>query len=64
MTNRDAMRIARRHAAAWVQGLIDAGWPYAMNDDGDPPESEEDCQRMQQAMQGLVGIIWREGGGE
>lgn len=57
MTKRQAMQICRNHAAAWVQGLIDAGWPYAMQDDGDPPEPDEDCEKLQSAMQDLVSII-------
>jgi hypothetical protein len=60
MTKREAMRRARIAASAWLDTLVASGWPWSMQDDEDPPESDEDCEKMQQALSQLsVNILPR-----
>lgn len=54
MTKREARRRAHRAAGGHLQGLIDSGWPWEMQDLGVPPESERGCEKMREAMQELV----------
>lgn len=54
MNKREARIVARRHAAAWLDNLLGAGWPYEMADGGDPPELKADCERMIEAMKELI----------
>lgn len=52
----NAKRKASEYAASWLQSWLDAGWPWEMVDDGDPPESEEELRDMDAEMRE---IIWK-----
>ena len=54
MNRRQAKKIAGSHAASWLESLVGAGWPYDMQNDEDPPESEQDLKRLEAAMEEII----------
>lgn len=62
MDRRKAREVARRHAAAWLQTLLNDGWPRGMQNCSelvgyyldDPPKSEEDLKRLEETMEEII----------
>jgi hypothetical protein len=50
MTNREAMKLARRTAAAWISARLDSEWPERVAD-------PEDRRRLRAAMGDVVGVL-------
>jgi hypothetical protein len=62
MTQREAKRQAWRAAAGTLRGMLEAGWPWEMQDHGEPPESEEDLGRLAAAMEEIIELCHLRGG--
>ena len=54
MKIKEAKRIAWCAATATIQSLLDTGWPYVLEGDADPEESDEDLEKLHKSMEEIL----------